>query len=781
MLPQVLLAASLHAVKLQPVLYGIFVNGVDQAVVLVLGEDEQHRIYMAGDDLEDINFDLAQYRGATISFQGQSYYQLNGFPGIKYSIDSKAMVLNIAATGESFRPNDLHLHDQTPTPTISTGAYLNYNFNSTSSFTDEPANNTLYLNANAFGPYGIAYNSMTAQSTEGQSGVVRLLTAWQYILPEKMTNWVVGDAFSSTTQWNQSAGFGGVQYSSNFDAQPNFVTSPLPSTSGVATLPSTVQIFVNNNLVNTQSVNPGPFKLNDIPVINGDGTVSIITTNILGQQQVETIPYSTSNQLLKPGLSSYSYEAGFLRENFSVASNDYGPFMLSATRNQGITNYFTLQAHAEGTTEIQALGVGGNLLLGRWGMLNGSVAPSLNSARQLGSLALLGYSSSGGYVSYGANAQMTTPHFTDIGYASGGSAPAFQTQAFFALPLMKKQGTISCSYTLQHNRDGGANVSLVNLSYSRMLLKNWFLTASAVRSLRGSANSMYMFSLNKLLGNNTVVSASGSMNSQGSQEMVSAGNQLDEGPGFAYNVQVSNANTEGSDSAQTYQGTLYAQNNVGTYSVGAARASDQNVYQFQGAGALVFADKHLLMSRSINSSFALVEVGYPNVQVYSNHRLYGKTNQAGNLILPNLNPYLRNIIGIEADDLPLTATMRTTEIEVTPYEGAGVIAHFDVGSLMGGTMIVRLPSGEVVPEGAVATGQDQTIYPIGQDGILYLSGLVIGANPISVSYGEESCGFNIDFRQEMIPDPINNPVPDLGSYVCTPVKQTHSEVSTTNH
>jgi outer membrane usher protein len=76
-------------------------------------------------------------------------------------------------------------------------------------------------------------------------------------------------------------------------------------------------------------------------------------------------------------------------------------------------------------------------------------------------------------------------------------------------------------------------------------------------------------------------------------------------------------------------------------------------------GALVVADGALFLSRRINSSFSVVDAGAPDVEVYSQNRLVGKTGKSGKILVPNIGPYQKNTIRIEADDL---ATMRRCPI-----------------------------------------------------------------------------------------------------------------------
>ncbi len=53
-----------------------------------------------------------------------------------------------------------------------------------------------------------------------------------------------GDAYNETGLWGRAVDFGGIQWGTNFNTQPSFITFPLPSVSGQALVPSVVDLYV---------------------------------------------------------------------------------------------------------------------------------------------------------------------------------------------------------------------------------------------------------------------------------------------------------------------------------------------------------------------------------------------------------------------------------------------------------------------------------------------------------------------------------------------------------
>ena len=106
--------------------------------------------------------------------------------------------------------------------------------------------------------------------------------------------------------------------------RPDLVTFPMPSITGSAAVPSTVNVLADGNLVVSSQVAAGPFEIPQLPVVSGAGTISMTMTNAMGQQVTVTQPFYASSALLAPGLQTFAAQAGLVRRNWGAASNDYG-------------------------------------------------------------------------------------------------------------------------------------------------------------------------------------------------------------------------------------------------------------------------------------------------------------------------------------------------------------------------------------------------------------------------------------------------------------------------
>ncbi|MCV5663824.1 fimbria/pilus outer membrane usher protein, partial [Escherichia coli] len=88
---------------------------------------------------------------------------------------------------------------------------------------------------------------------------------------------------------------------------------------GEVTAPTTLDLFINGFKTDSMNVGPGPFIINDIPMLSGAGEATVIATDAQGKQTVMTSPFFLSSDLLKTGFTSYSASIGAIRENFGNA------------------------------------------------------------------------------------------------------------------------------------------------------------------------------------------------------------------------------------------------------------------------------------------------------------------------------------------------------------------------------------------------------------------------------------------------------------------------------
>ncbi|MBY0293378.1 MAG: fimbria/pilus outer membrane usher protein [Alphaproteobacteria bacterium] len=747
----------------------------------------------AGDILAN-SLDLLKWRFIlpknlkTIDHEGQSYYRLKDFSDLTYAINKKEMEINLVVPNYHFNPNVIELSKEglvTPMEP-SLGTYFNYD--TIGQKTEDFISLSGVFSVNLFNKFGTGFSDFLGQHQDTphckKDKFVRLNSNWRYDDPKDMETLILGDSYTVPGLWGNSVGLGGIFWGTNFQTQPSFITFPLPSAKGVAVAPSLVDLYINDTLIGKHSTNLGPFDIKTIPATTGAGTVNLVTTDLLGRQQIVNVPFYVSTTLLTAGLQKYDYSLGFIRKNFGFESNNYRNFAFSGNHLVGVTNNFTSEAHLELLQNQQTFGIGGNYLLSTLGVFTVAGAMSFNSDKTDShkhnknsnhsfkhssskhsyhphtsinhSLNKPGGLFSGGFqrqaqdVSFGGNIQTTSKSFVQLGTFPG-RAPRYQLTSFIGLNLYDGAST-TIGYIRQENRYY-PRLSLLNANFNQTLSKDWYFHISALSNVGGRKHQSIFVTLTYALNDRTTLNVSGNGQRHANQGTVQVTRSLPLGPGYGYNLYAANGQRD------NYQGTFSAQNDMGTCLVGVAQQDNVTSGQVQASGAIVFLNKNAYLTRKVYQSFAVVEVpGYADVGVYSQNQIIGKTGEDGTVLVPQLLEYQNNPIRVDLDDLPIDANIEKGEMNVIPYYRSGLVVKFPIKPSSGATMKLTLPSGEPLPVGALVKLKTENI-PVGREGEVYITGLE-EHNTLSVEWGDEVYTCNVPYQKS------EDPLPDLGTIQC---------------
>lgn len=735
------------------------INGQKQAFIVRVLQDDRGHLWMNRQDLKTLHVVVPNIQ--PFVYKGGDYYRLE-LLNIGYQVNKPLEELDLQINPELLQSTQLSLdNEQFLTPQKSPwGGFFNYDL-SAQKLSHQSANNGGIFEAGLFNHYGVLTDDFLVQNVNNSTKSLRLDTTWTMDQPDVMRSLHVGDEMSTPGLWGKAVGFGGIQYGTNFATQPNFISFPLPAVRGEAVYPSVADVYINNSLVAQSNLTSGPFVINNIPAITGQGNVNLVVTDLLGRQTLVNVPYYSSNELLRKGLHDFSFESGWIRNNFGIDSNDYGRFILSGTDSYGINDHLTGQLHAELLKANQSAGLGANILVGDYGILSLAGAGSYNKDHHQGGLALLGFERQTLRYSYGFSTQITSHSFSEAGIPDNQLSPSSLTQAFIAVPI--GQGTVGCNYIDQVSR-GQPNVDLVGLSYSRNLFKTFYFSATGNASVSGQKVRSLFLTLTKLLAKQTTLSV-GSINQQ--QDLPGGGDTTNQaigqlsrslpvGDGYGYDLIAAGGNNSFA------QGDVSLQNSVGTYTAGIGQQQNQTDYQFGAAGGLALMDNDFYLTRQINSSFAVVEVpDSSDVTVSLFNQPIAKTDRQGKALVPNLSPYQINNLSIEQQDLPLDATIDSLQENAIPYYRSGVLVKFPVKRSRSATFKLRLPNGQPIPTGANINIVGQTqLFPVGANGTAYVSGLQ-KRTAIEAQWDNQHCRALVIY-----PSHTHDPMPDLGTLTC---------------
>ena len=736
----------------------VFINDLRKDTVLLLRNED--RLFAGAQDLQRWRLRLPNTNPLT--FYGEDFYALDALLGLTYRLDESTQMLTMQVPPRLFEATFLNGQEidfnepSAPSP----GGFINYSL--FANHAEGLTNTSGSLDLNRFGSWGSARTRILGSDLNEQASVIRLESTWTRDKPMELTRLRFGDAISGASSWGGVVRFGGVQWATDFSLQPGFMTSPRPKISGESSLPSTVELYVDNLLRMRREVPSGPFTIQDLPVINGQGDAQLVVRDILGREQVITKPFFTSSRLLKQGLQSYSYELGFVRKNFGIDSNNYGRLMAVGTHRLGYTEKFTGEVHGELLGSQQSVGLGGVLLSPAAGILSGNLAMS-NSKKGVGGLLGLGFQRQSGNFSVGVNTQLTSQNFAKLGLQSETLAPRHISQMVVKMAT-NYFGSFAVNYTQQAFRDMEGYKSLSG-SYVREVAGLGNLSASVTRYLNAEAKTVFglNFSMNLDLGKRRGANINMSAKPGGNNANLQLNRRLPAGSGVGYRL------VSGLSDTDRREAEVSLQNGVGNYSLAAGQSQGQTAFRGSASGGVAFLGGSSFFSRRITDSFAVVQVpGYAGVGIYANNQLSTRTDSKGNALLTGLRSYQKNLVRIEQSNIPLDAQIDTLQLDAVPYFRGGLVLKFPVKRSRGALLTVVLENGGPLPAGAQVEiiGEnilENELFPTGMRGEVYLTGLAMN-NRLRVTWREQSCEFALPFPE------TTDPLPHLETYICVGVE-----------
>lgn len=745
-------AATADSSSVSERLLAVRVNGIEFEAALML-ETVAGKLLVDGDTLTTWGLFIPDDLAAIRHFD-RDYYALDDLPELEYSIDKSTQVLIVEAGSAAFtrqvidaRPNAFRV-PQTGTP----GGFFNYDVLFESVEGSDVATGAFELGV--FNRWGVGTTTILARGLDTEEDVVRLNTTWRYDWPAELRTLRLGDSFSRPGSWGRTVQFGGIQWGTNFGTQPDFITFPLPVFTGETAVPATVELYANELRRVQEQVQPGPFSVQDVPVVVGANELQMVVTDVLGRQQVISQPFYVDQNLLKDGLHDYTYEAGFIRENFSLESNDYSRPFIVGTHRLGLTDWFTGEVRAEVLREYQTAGVSAATLAPPWlGTVFGSLAGSTGDAGE-GALASIGFDRQGRRFNYGLQTTWTTEDFRQLGLLPGEPAPRQTTFARFGARLVGNS-SISLSYVKVDQRRID-DTSFLNANYSLGLAQNLFFNAFVSHDLEHS-DTFLGLTVSFALGDQTSASFSHSRDDETHSNQVNIQRNLPRGTGFGYRLFAEDAH--GTPDRRLAE--VSASTEVGIYRAEAARFGNDMGYRLSASGGGAVLGGNMFLSRKVDDSFGVVEVGdYENVRIYHENQVIARTNENGAAFIPDMRPFDENQIRFEQADLPLDVRIGDIDTIGVPGFRRGVLVEFDVQASNGALITLVQENGEPLPAGATVNiiGSDQR-FPIARRGEAWVTGLE-RENRLEARWSGQRCTFEITLPE----DP--GPLPQVGPIVC---------------
>ena len=685
----------------------LIVNGRDTEELVPL------KVEGGGDQLL---IDGALLRKAGLLIEGEGPIDVAHADGLQAAYDASAQTLTLIAVPDLLPTqhvnSDLNTHMKA---VANSGAMLNYTLYAQHSGSGTQA--TLWSEQRLFGFGGTFTTNGTLYLTQPATAGGRYMrydTRFTRIDEDAALSFTAGDLITRSLSWSDSVRMGGIQIARDFRLRPDLVTMPMPSFSGSASVPSAVDLFVDGYRRQATDVQPGRFVLDNVPVVNGAGNATIVTTDASGREVRTTVPFYVSSDLLKPGMTDFALEAGFLRQNYGWKSFDYGALSASGSLRRGLTRDFTIEAHAEGNAHVQLAGIGGIWAPGLIGTISVSAAESAfdgHAGRQWS----IGYSYQARRFGIGLQHEERSRDYRDLGTFDLKSFMGTRANDRLVVSLnLQRQGSFGLAYFAGSSWSGDKS-RIVSASYSRPIGRAASLFASLSQDLQDHSLSAQV---------RVVIPFGRSM--VGASLSRSPGNGIlkqldyDRSSGMQNGLNVDSQVALDHDGKVIGQGTAtWRDDNVSVEAGGSVVGGQSSVWGGV-MGSVVWMDHDLFTADHVSDAFAVVSTHRANIPVTYENQPVGKTDGKGNLLVPEVVSFVPVRFAIDTLDLSAEEIATAVDRRVAIRGGSGAIIDLHVRKVRNAMVYLAGADGKPLAAGGRVAREGHAATEIGWDGMAYL-------------------------------------------------------------
>jgi outer membrane usher protein len=659
--------------------------------------------------------DAAALRKAGLNVAGDGPVDVGQIRGVQSAYDAAGQTLNLTVSPDLLPTNHISPYARERMPTVADlGAMLSYDAYVQTG--DGVTTASLWTEQRIFGPFGTFSNNGTLRTGTGlKTGYLRYDTRYRYVDENHALAFTAGDLITQSLPWTTSVRLGGIQIARDYQVRPDLITTPLPSFAGKAAVPSAVDLFVDGYRQQSAAVQPGRFVLDNMPVVNGAGQATIVTTDAVGRQIATTIPFYVSSTLLRPGLLDVSGEIGFLRQGYGLKNFEYGALTASGTIRRGLTQTVTVEAHGEATRQLALGGAGIVFAPGRFGTLNLSAATS-RSEGLTGTQWTIGYSYTARRFSISAEHDQRSAGYRDLGsFDLARYDGTSRSDRVIATVNVPRQGSIGAAF-IDGMTLGHAHTRIASLSYSRAIGRFASLFVSADHDfMQGSTSAQLRLIVP--FGRQSISGGLTHDRGRGTLAQLDYARSVPTDGGFGVN-----ATLAGDEDGRIYgQGTATWRNDTMELQAGGAFTPGDRSAWIGATGSLVLMDKSVFAANQVSDAFAIVSTdGVANIPVSYENQPIGTTDRHGHLFVPQVTSYHVGRFAIDTLNLSADHMADAVEKRVSLRQGTGAIVHMAVRYVRNATVTLVGRDGKELAAGGRVARAGAADSEIGWDGIAFL-------------------------------------------------------------
>lgn len=729
---------------------GLWINGIDlKQDALVLKKKNQLFVECAILKAGFVNISVFSFLN-----DKNIQYCLIDRPDIGIEVDEKSQLLKLSIPAQYLQGQKLQTLQAPKLEFPGLGGFINYN----TYFQDGDYNKQLSASTdlnifwkNMLFNSGHLFQKDYENNQDPGFQSSRLNTSLSFEFPENMTTLKLGDNISTYTGLNQSFYFGGLSFGTNFTGRSGFTYWNTPSIQGSALTQSSVDLIINGAQAYSGRVNPGQFSIDSNIGFNGLGSADVIVKDVLGNTKVQSMDIFVNQRLLRPGLTDYNLSAGKLRYNYAFDDEDYRNWFGSAYVRHGISKYTTLGAVADYSKSLESAGLLWSQYLYKMGLLE------INSAySRVDDWGLDGYTVNAEFkrdlqdYSIGLRSQYYSEDFRMLGlddYTTG-YLPKQEHQVYLSKYNIPVLNNLSLSYVERNYRPATqTDQKIFNLRTSRHIARGLYgslgISYDAVSKDNASFDLMLSYTFN-----DSRKSASFSQRDE-HETSLQFSHSTYENTGMDYSIGASRSDDVYSGNLSTRMKT-----NVGELGLQYLQTDNRQYYSANYMGSLVWLGNRFDLSKYIYNSFSLIRIeGSPDIDIYSNGSVIGKTDKNGEIFSYNLHGYAQNTIGFNEDQLSVERNINETYRSITPMNQRGYIIEFKLPEQQKNRDVsFRFidSNQQSIKKGSIVNfiSEQGAKYPVGSNEMITVFGLTDKYYPIEIQTEDFVCKSEFNLNAE---------------------------------
>ncbi|WP_284109141.1 fimbria/pilus outer membrane usher protein [Acinetobacter pittii] len=755
----------------------ISINSNISKDLISVRQDQDRKLYIRSRDLKALRVKMDEH------IPDNQWVYINDLNGIQFKYLENEQSLNLKVPSNMLTGYSVDLNGQQVTsPNLLkmkplNAAILNYSLYQTMTNDENVFSGTAEgIFNSAIGNFssGVLYNGSNENSYSHEKWV-RLESKWQYVDPEKIRIYTLGDFISNSPDWGSSVRLAGFQWSSAYSQRGDIVTSALPQFSGSAALPSTLDLYVNQQKIYSGLVPSGPFDIKQLPFISGN-EVTLVTTDATGQQSITKKPYYFSSKILAKGINEFSVDVGVPRYNYGLYSNDYddATFASGAIR-YGYSNSLTLSGGAEASTDgLSNLGTGFAKNVLGIGVMNADIAASQYKDEN-GYSALIGLEGRiSKNISFNTSYRKVFDNYFDLARVSQVrylkdnqiNAESQNYLNYSALADEIFRAGINYNFYAGYGVYLGYNqikysdnsYKLLSTNLSGSLDKNWGFYASAYKDYENHKDYGVYFALrytpsSKVNAITSVSSDSGSLRYR--QEIFGLSEPQIGSFGWGGYVERDQDAKENNASIYAFYRARAAYL-TGRYN----RFGDNDQVAVSATGSLVAAAGRIFAANEIGDGYAVVTNAGPQSQIINGGVNLGATDKSGRFLIANLRPYMSHHVYLDPSYLPLEWEVSSTNQTAFVGYRQGTLVDFGAHQVISGLVkLVDQKNSPLMPGYTVRINGQQDGM-VGYDGEVFIPNL-LKQNKLEIDLLDHgSCQVDFTYNSNQYS------TKKLGPYVC---------------